>query len=252
MSGSSGPGAAVQDRATALGVDERTPVPLPVRVAVPHDREACGEHCGAAALPLARVRQVEHQQLLLVRWRRRLGLAVMDELQVPGCMHMPEHGAIEALVIAPGRKHLQPQAEGVLASQLVDIAAGARHAHDHVLHGAAPCSSSRASRRFSSQTGTPSSCALSSLEPAASPATTNEVFFDTEPATLAPSASRRCLASSRLSVGSVPVSTTVCPSSGAALASACGTAASSRWMAASASRRGARLASSARKASRLV
>ena len=46
-----------------------------------------------------------------------------------------------------------------------------------------------ASSCASSHTSTPSSCALSSLEPAASPATTKLVFFDTLPATLAPSAS---------------------------------------------------------------
>ncbi len=36
---------------------------------------------------------------------------------------------------------------------------------------------------FSSHTGTPSDCALSSLEPASVPATTKLVFFDTLPET---------------------------------------------------------------------
>ena len=50
------------------------------------------------------------------------------------------------------------------------------------------------------------------------PATTKLVFFDTLPATFAPSASSFCFASSRLSAASVPVSTTLWPSSGPAVA----------------------------------
>ncbi len=67
----------------------------------------------------------------------------------------------------------------------------------------------------SSITGTPSSVALSSLLPAPGPATTCVVFADTDPATFAPSACSRAFASSRVNCSSVPVSTHVCPTSGA-------------------------------------
>src|SRR3546814_3686179 len=62
----------------------------------------------------------------------------------------------------------------------------------------------------------PSSSALASLLPAASPATRKLVFFDTLPAALAPSASSFSFASSRPIEDSVPVRTTVLPSSGPA------------------------------------
>src|SRR5690606_24274159 len=80
------------------------------------------------------------------------------------------------------------------------------------------CSSRKASSRASSQTSTPSSVALASLEPASAPATRKPVFFETLPETLAPSASSFALASSRPMASSVPVITTVTPSSGPALA----------------------------------
>ena len=57
----------------------------------------------------------------------------------------------------------------------------------------------------------PSSAAFFSFDPAPGPATTRSVFADTDPATRAPSASACALASSRLSVSSVPVKTTVLP-----------------------------------------
>src|SRR5690606_250396 len=80
-------------------------------------------------------------------------------------------------------------------------------------HWVFPLSARKASRRASSHTSTPSSLALSSLEPASVPATTKLVFLETLPATLAPSASSRALASSRFICAKVPVSTTVLPSS---------------------------------------
>src|SRR5690606_24747723 len=98
----------------------------------------------------------------------------------------------------------------------------------HPVGSAQACCSRKASRRASSQTSMPSSSALASLEPAASPATTKLVFFDTLPAALAPSASSFSLASSRLIEDRVPVSTTVMPSSGPeATASAAGNSARS-------------------------
>ena len=59
-------------------------------------------------------------------------------------------------------------------------------------------------------TGTPSLRAFSSLEPGFSPATTNEVLAETEPLTFPPALRTRASASSRESVGKVPVTTTVC------------------------------------------
>src|SRR5258708_5057282 len=61
---------------------------------------------------------------------------------------------------------------------------------------------------------TPRSWASLSFDPAPGPATTRSVFFDTEPATLAPSDSARALASLRLIFSSVPVKTTVLPPTG--------------------------------------
>ena len=60
----------------------------------------------------------------------------------------------------------------------------------------------------------PNSCALSNLLPASAPATTQCVFLLTLPATFAPKASSMSLASSRLKVGKVPVSTKVWPAKG--------------------------------------
>src|SRR5579862_7809013 len=73
--------------------------------------------------------------------------------------------------------------------------------------------SSSAKSRASSIISTPSSRALSSLEPASSPATRKSVFLLTDPATFPPAASMRCLASSRL-IPNVPVSTNVRPPKG--------------------------------------
>ena len=58
---------------------------------------------------------------------------------------------------------------------------------------------------------TPSSRAFSSLLPASSPASTTDVFLLTPPETFPPRASMRLFASSRFSVGSVPVSTKIFP-----------------------------------------
>ena len=72
-------------------------------------------------------------------------------------------------------------------------------------------SPSLANKPSSSRIGISSLRALSSFEPASSPATTKFVFLLTEPATFPPAASMRSLASSRVRVGSVPVSTNVNP-----------------------------------------
>ena len=79
-----------------------------------------------------------------------------------------------------------------------------------------------ARRVSSSITFTPSVCAFSSLEPASAPATTKSVFLLTEPDTLAPAAMRRSFASSRVSVGKVPVSTKVLPATSEASAAGLG------------------------------
>src|SRR5690606_21510236 len=76
-------------------------------------------------------------------------------------------------------------------------------------HLAHPCFARKSSNRASSQVSMPSSCAVASLDPAASPATTRCVFFDTLPETFAPRASSFAPASSRLIEASPPVSTTV-------------------------------------------
>lgn len=70
---------------------------------------------------------------------------------------------------------------------------GAASGH-HAAGIALSCSARNASSRASSQISMPSSVALSSLEPASAPATTKAVFFETLPATLAPSASSRARA----------------------------------------------------------
>ena len=56
----------------------------------------------------------------------------------------------------------------------------------------------RLSQASSSMISTPSSRALASFEPASAPATSRSVFFETEPATLAPRRSAMALASSRV------------------------------------------------------
>src|SRR5690606_35863129 len=96
------------------------------------------------------------------------------------------------------------------------------------------CPSRKASSRGSSQNSMPSPVALASFEPASAPATTKPVLRDTLPATLAPSASSRALASSRPIDSRVPVRTTVTPSSGPADASPSGSAARSPACAAAA------------------
>src|SRR5262249_6792542 len=60
---------------------------------------------------------------------------------------------------------------------------------------------------------TPSPPAFSSFEPAFSPASRKSVLRERDPETLAPAASRRSVASSRVIPGSVPVKTTVLPES---------------------------------------
>src|SRR6185369_11392671 len=85
-------------------------------------------------------------------------------------------------------------------------------ADDHVhalVHVRLPRSSAKPA---SSTTFTPSSCALASLEPGASPATTSVVFRETLLVTLPPRRSISALASSRDIDVSSPVSTTIWPS----------------------------------------
>src|SRR5438034_9715810 len=63
----------------------------------------------------------------------------------------------------------------------------------------------------SSITSTPCFWASLSLEPAPGPAIRRSVFFETDPATLAPSLSAMAFASSRVIFSSAPVKTTVLP-----------------------------------------
>src|SRR6202012_2692711 len=79
-------------------------------------------------------------------------------------------------------------------------------------------SDNRVLKPASSRIVTPTSTALSYLEPGLSPATTKPVFFDTDPVTLPPAARTASAASSRLSSGSDPVITTVTPASRRGLA----------------------------------
>ena len=95
--------------------------------------------------------------------------------------------------------HSRPRSEFLLPSLPSPVAPSAR--------------SSSSSRPASSSTGTFRLFAFSSLLPAFSPATTKSVFFDTDEATRAPRASRRAVASSRVSLLRLPVSTTVLPAS---------------------------------------
>ena len=67
------------------------------------------------------------------------------------------------------------------------------------------------SNSSSVMTGMPSVRALSSLLPAASPARTYDVFFETEDDALPPKDSTMALASSRVYFVSVPVRTNVLP-----------------------------------------
>ena len=85
-----------------------------------------------------------------------------------------------------------------------------------------PGTSSTSTRYCSSfSTGTPSSWALRSLEPAASPATTALVFLDTDPDTLAPRASSFSPASLREADSSSPVRTRSSPPAGPPPAGRC-------------------------------
>ena len=68
-------------------------------------------------------------------------------------------------------------------------------------------------------TGTPSCSAFVALLPASAPAITAHVFFETDPVTLAPSFRNAASASGRVSVSSLPVRTSVRPSSGRAFPS---------------------------------
>src|SRR5699024_12307722 len=72
--------------------------------------------------------------------------------------------------------------------------------------------SNRVLNRSSSSTGTPSDSALSSFDPALSPATTSAVFFDTELAALPPADRIASFIPSRVSVDTEPVFTIVSPS----------------------------------------
>src|SRR5690606_26600977 len=77
-----------------------------------------------------------------------------------------------------------------------------------------PCSSIKAINCSSLITGTPSFSALSSSEPAFSPATTPVALLDTLPLTRAPKACSNCVASSRPIELKVPVTTQLSPFSG--------------------------------------
>ena len=59
----------------------------------------------------------------------------------------------------------------------------------------------------------PNTFAVASLDPASLPATTQLVFFETDPATFAPKLSRSAFASLRDKCSKVPVKTHVCPAS---------------------------------------
>src|SRR5690606_25300475 len=89
----------------------------------------------------------------------------------------------------------------------------------------------RAARRYpwasvshssSSMTLMPSSAAFLALEPAPGPAISRSVLAETEPATWAPSASARALASARVIFSSVPVKTSVLPAMAVPVARASG------------------------------
>src|SRR5271165_860114 len=119
--------------------------------------------------------------------------------------------SIVIVMLPPIQKGLEPSARQRIPPQggklpvnpcpsVVENPASPRDGHPHIFKNSA-----------SSMIFTPSFCALSSLEPASSPATTKSVFLLTLPLTLPPSASIFAAASSRLSVGNVPVSTKVFP-----------------------------------------
>src|SRR5579875_105302 len=95
----------------------------------------------------------------------------------------------------------QPYAHYPLPPPSPSSASGARDpGHPDAARAAAAAGPSRSSTASPSspRTGTPSACALSSLEPGLSPATTKLVFFDTEPATFPPSSVIAWVASSLL------------------------------------------------------
>ena len=74
--------------------------------------------------------------------------------------------------------------------------------------------SSSTAKPAASRIGRPSASALSALDPGFSPTTTKSVFFDTEPLTLPPASCTASVAPSRDHPSTVPVMTTVTPSSG--------------------------------------
>src|SRR5690606_30224309 len=128
------------------------------------------------------------------------------------CQQLPEPPAHPRLVERDPVLRVEPAQH---LQQGRQVAGSHRAQHQRgVQRTAHACSPRNASRRASSQTSTPSSVALASFEPASAPATTNPVFFDTLPDTLAPRASSFAFASSRPIESSVPVITTVTPSSG--------------------------------------
>ena len=95
-----------------------------------------------------------------------------------------------------------------------------------------PSASSRSEPRLVEH-GTPSCSAFWSFDPGMAPATTAEVFFETEPVTLPPRVSIAALASSRLKPSSVPVTTTVTPASRSLAGPPSGSGSASRTPAAS-------------------
>lgn len=135
-------------------------------------RRAVAGRSALAALGRTRARRVD-----------RGGAAVRDG---DGGIALPDvDGAFSRVLLIAA--HLPRIAYGIAAPT------GAVSGH-HAAGIALSCSARNASSRASSQISMPSSVALSSLEPASAPATTKAVFFDTLPATLAPSASSRARA----------------------------------------------------------
>jgi hypothetical protein len=99
----------LQDRTIAVVILERSAARFPERVEGCHVLESGSRHTGAQALPLPRIGNVEHHQILRGGgWRHRVGTAVR-ELEVVAGSLKAEHDSVEPLVILEAAD--DPQAE---------------------------------------------------------------------------------------------------------------------------------------------
>ena len=183
-----------------------------------------GDYAKAGQLQYGKLPDLQRQLGRRLRLRNEDGRAA-GCLQLPGAEHIVMIGvrvrAQDTAERVIGRlpcQHLRkgPGRQAVIAAELLVERVDQKRPPLRFQHEPAAadqcdphCSSSRNS--CSESTGTPSSCALRSLLPAFSPATTYVVFFETDEAALPPNDSIFSVASSRVNRLSAPVRTKVLP-----------------------------------------